>query len=123
MQHLLRRSAVRNIRCVNNGSSNTERILGYRMKRLLLTLATTGLLAGPLAANAVPFGFDCISNNNAANCSTGENQFQLNVLDAGGSVNFTFSNAGPSASSHHGHLFRLAECWSGADSGQHLRQR
>jgi hypothetical protein len=69
------------------------------MRKLFLTLATTSLLAGPIAAHAVPFSFDCISNNSATDCTTGENQFHLDVLDAGGSANFTFSNLGPLASS------------------------
>lgn len=67
------------------------------MKRIILV---TALLMGPMAANAVPFSFDCISNNNATDCSTGENQFQLDVEDAlNGSVNFRFSNSAPNASS------------------------
>src|SRR5262245_46883057 len=69
------------------------------MKKLLAVVVPMALLAAPIA-NAVPFTFDCIRNNNPANCATGETQFLLDVVDAGnGTVNFTFSNQGPQASS------------------------
>ncbi len=63
-------------------------------------LVAACLLAGPLSAHAVPFSFECITNNSSDDCAIGENQFALDVLEAGGSsVSFTFSNAGPSRSS------------------------
>jgi hypothetical protein len=69
-------------------------------KKIFLAIAMAGAaLAGPMAANAVPFSFSCISNNSASNCQTGESQFLLDVVDAGATVNFTFSNLGPAASS------------------------
>jgi hypothetical protein len=69
------------------------------MKKAVL-VAALGLLAGPMAANAVPFAFDCISNNNTTNCTTGEAQLSVDVTDAGGGVTkFLFSNTGPLASS------------------------
>jgi hypothetical protein len=53
-----------------------------------------------MAANAVPFAFDCISNNNTTNCTTGETQLSVDVTDAGGGVTkFLFSNSGPLSSS------------------------
>jgi PEP-CTERM motif len=68
-------------------------------KKILVAVAMAGALAGPMAANAVPFSFDCITNNSATNCQAGEAQFRLDVVDAGATVNFTFSNVGPAASS------------------------
>jgi hypothetical protein len=69
------------------------------MKKLLAVVVPMALLAAPIA-NAVPFTFGCISNNDSGNCATGETQFLLDVVDAGGgTVNFTFSNQGPQASS------------------------
>jgi hypothetical protein len=67
--------------------------------RLAITAAAIGLLAGPMAANAVPFSFDCITNNSATNCATGENQLHLEVTDEGGFAKFLFTNSGPLASS------------------------
>jgi hypothetical protein len=47
------------------------------------------------AANAFSLGFDCLTNNNAANCAIGESQFSVDVLDLGGSqVQFNFYNTG-----------------------------
>jgi hypothetical protein len=69
------------------------------MKKAFLAIAMVGALSGPMAANAVPFSFGCISNNSAANCQTGATQFQLDVVDLGLAVDFTFSNVGPAASS------------------------
>jgi PEP-CTERM motif len=67
--------------------------------KVLVALVPMALLAGPVA-NAVPFSFDCISNNSSTNCATGEAQFVLDVTDAGGGfVDFRFSNLGPLASS------------------------
>jgi PEP-CTERM motif len=60
--------------------------------KILVALAPMALLAGPVA-NAVPFGFDCITNNSPANCATGEDQLVLDVTaGAGNTVDFRFSN-------------------------------
>ena len=51
------------------------------------------------SASAVQLGFDCISNNFAADCATGEAQLAVDVTDPGGNqVLFTFSNTGPNPS-------------------------
>lgn len=67
--------------------------------KLLSPLLALGLLAGPLAAHAVPFSFNCISDNSPTNCTTGENQLQLDVTGTAGYVDFLFTNVGPRASS------------------------
>jgi len=69
------------------------------MKKIALGVLATGLLAGPMAANAIPFSFGCISNNNTVNCTTGESQLSVDVTGGAGFVDFRFSNAGPNASS------------------------
>ena len=62
-------------------------------------LALISALALAAPARAVPFGFSCITNNNAGDCATGSAQLSLNVTDAGGGhVLFTFGNSGPAAS-------------------------
>ncbi|MGH7392717.1 MAG: PEP-CTERM sorting domain-containing protein [Candidatus Rokuibacteriota bacterium] len=57
------------------------------------------MMAG--VAEAVPFSFTCITNNNATDCATGEAQLSVDVTDPAGDNNvlFTFSNSGPLASS------------------------
>jgi hypothetical protein len=63
-------------------------------------LAMTGLLLTAMPAMAIPFSFFCITNNDVADCVTGEAQFLVEVEDAGpGQVSFTFTNSGPNASS------------------------
>jgi len=69
------------------------------MRKTSLALVAACLFAGPLAAHAVPFSFECITNNKAADCAIGESQFVLDVVDGGSTTNFTFRNAGPAASS------------------------
>lgn len=85
------------------------------MKKDLSTLLGSSLLAAGLTvassafiapAQALTFGFGNISNNNATNAATGQNQLFLNVTDAVGGNNlsstqalFKFSNIGPNASS------------------------
>lgn len=68
--------------------------------------ALTGLLAGiaflslPARAEAVSFGFTCITDNNPANCSAGSTQLEMNVVDLGlGFIQFQFENNGPAAMS------------------------
>ena len=61
-----------------------------------LTLAASSLVP----AQAVQFGFSNITGNSATNAATGESQLFLDVTeDANGDALFTFSNAGPDASS------------------------
>ena len=69
------------------------------MKKIALGVLATGLLAGPMAANAIPFSFGCLSNNNTTNCATGESQLLVDVTGGVGFVDFRFSNTGPNASS------------------------
>jgi hypothetical protein len=62
------------------------------------------LVAGLLAmaastAQAQNYSFNCVTNNSAADCGTGEAQFALTVTNLAGVVNLLFTNTGPSASS------------------------
>jgi hypothetical protein len=66
---------------------------------MLLALAVSAALAGPMAAQALPLNFDCVTNNSAGNCQTGEAQLRLDVTGGTSYVDFFFSNAGPAASS------------------------
>lgn len=51
-------------------------------------------------ASAIPIGFGCITGNSPADCATGVAQLSVDVTPFGlGQVLFTFSNAGPAASS------------------------
>lgn len=51
-------------------------------------------------ANATTFGFAAVTNNNAGDVAIAEAQIFVDVLDGGGgTVDFTFQNAGPAASS------------------------
>jgi hypothetical protein len=68
--------------------------------RVSVVAAAIGMLVGPVAANAVPFTFNCLSDNSATDCGIGENQFLLDVTDAGdGATDFLFTNSGGSSSS------------------------
>ncbi len=85
------------------------------MKNAFSTIIKTSLLAATVSiassfvaspASAFQFGFKNITNNDAANKATGENQLFIDVLDAAGGENlnatqawFKFSNVGPNASS------------------------
>ncbi|HEY9852620.1 MAG TPA: PEP-CTERM sorting domain-containing protein [Leptolyngbyaceae cyanobacterium] len=85
------------------------------MKNAFSTIIKTSLLAATVSiassfvaspASAFQFGFNNITNNDAANKATGENQLFIDVLDAAGGENlnatqalFKFSNVGPKASS------------------------
>src|SRR5262245_38563007 len=57
------------------------------------------LAVAAVTAHAQNYSFNCITNNNAADCAAGEAQFALAVEDTGGIVNFRFTNTGPAASS------------------------
>lgn len=73
------------------------------MKKWLSALA---LLVSTGAAQATTIGFDCITNNNAADCAIGEAQLSVDITDiGGGQVLFTFNNSGPDASSIEGVYF------------------
>jgi len=63
-------------------------------------LAVLISVAAPLgAADAVGFGFSCITNNSATDCGIAEAQMAVDVTDEGsGQVRFTFTNSGPDAS-------------------------
>lgn len=70
-----------------------------RMRRLSIGLATIALCAVS-GGGAQALGFTCITGNDATDCATGEAQLDVTVSDlGGGQVLFTFSNAGPLASS------------------------
>lgn len=52
------------------------------------------------SAQAVTFGFDCITNNSGTNCGTGEAQLTMDVTGVGSDqVSFKFTNTGPNRSS------------------------
>jgi hypothetical protein len=69
-------------------------------KFLVRFLCLAFLLAAPRTALAAPFGFTCITNNNATDCATLESQLNLTVSSSQvGVVDFRFTNSGPLASS------------------------
>lgn len=67
-------------------------------KLLVLPALLLGLLTLPVStAEAVTYGFDCVSNN--GQCAVLEAQMQLDVTDGtGDTVDFLFSNLGPISS-------------------------
>jgi hypothetical protein len=69
------------------------------MSRFLRLAALAALTALALpAAHAQSFSFTCITDSNAANCSSGEQQMGLTFSNAGGGqVNFRFTNSGSAA--------------------------
>ena len=73
--------------------------MNAKIRVFAVTLAALLVWLSIPSANALTFG-TCITNNNAANCVTG-GQYSVTVTDPAGSNNvlFTFSNAGPIASS------------------------
>lgn len=61
---------------------------------------SAAMLLSAVAANAATYNFVGVTNTNATNTTTGQNQLSVNVLDLGsGNVSFTFNNAGPLAAS------------------------
>lgn len=69
------------------------------MRKLILSLALAGLVCAAAPARAMTYGFGCLTNNLAGDCTIGEAQLSVDVLDiGGGSVRFLFTNAGPDAS-------------------------
>src|SRR5687768_6234668 len=70
-----------------------------RSMRFAKFLICGSFAAAAFTAQAQNYSFDCITNNQAADCAIGEAQFSLGVTDTGGVVNFMFTNSGPKASS------------------------
>jgi hypothetical protein len=88
------------------------------MKKTLALVMMLFLVSG--IAYAIPYGFSNITNNNAQDAGIGEAQLSVEVTDIGnGSVLFTFSNAGPYASSicdiyfHDGPLLGISSIMNG----------
>lgn len=50
-------------------------------------------------AGVMKFEFDCITNNNAANCAAGENQLRLTTTQEDKYIDFRFANIGSVVSS------------------------
>ena len=74
-----------------------------RTIKVFLLLAGSALAS---AAHATSLNFDCITLNNDGDCSIGEAQVTVDVLDIGNDmVRFTFNNSGPEASSIEGVYF------------------
>ena len=69
------------------------------MLRSLLVVPITVALLAFNSAEAQNYSFNCITNNTAADCATGEAQFAMSVTSAAGVVNFLLTNTGPNASS------------------------
>lgn len=71
------------------------------MRQALLPLALlAAAILSPGGAQAQVFGFDCITDSQAANCAAGQAQLSVELKAApGGAVDFVFRNAGPAASS------------------------
>ena len=69
------------------------------MKTIAKFLACVGL-ACSISAQAATLGFYCITNTSAANCASGVSQLSVTISSASSNkALFTFSNAGPNASS------------------------
>lgn len=64
-------------------------------------LPCAALLLGPGPAAALTLGFDCVSNNLAGDCASGEAQLEVTIIGGPGAnqVSFTFTNSGPDDSS------------------------
>ena len=80
--------------------------LGVLSKGLALGVMLALAANSSAWANSMTYGFDCISDNNIADCTTGESQLTVTVLDDtmssdvnAGQVGFLFENSGPNASS------------------------
>jgi hypothetical protein len=75
------------------------------------------ILAAP--AGAMTYGFSCITDTIAADCTTGEAQLAVTVVDLGTQVRFDFTNTGPNSSSiadvyfDDGSLFGIASIING----------
>jgi len=64
------------------------------MKTLIRSLGVLLFLASS-GASAQNYAFDCFTNYRGVDCTVGESQLKINVLDQGSSVSFLFSNTGP----------------------------
>jgi hypothetical protein len=73
----------------------------HRRTVLASALASAALAVGSGPAAALTLGFQCISDNDASNCATGEAQLQAesSAGPSAGLVSFAFTNSGPNASS------------------------
>jgi hypothetical protein len=79
--------------------------LMFKLSCVLASITLSQLFVASMAT-ALPLGFSCISNNDAGNCTIGEDQFSVDVSDLGGNqVLFQFSNAGPEESAITGIYF------------------
>jgi hypothetical protein len=63
------------------------------VRHALAGCAVAALMASP--AHAQTYGFDCVSDNNAQNCATGEEQFTLTLSQGAGYIDLTLRNLGP----------------------------
>lgn len=71
-----------------------------RLCRFCCLAVGTFLLAVAGPASAVTYGFNCITNTIAGDCTIGEAQMTVDVTDpGGGQIDFTFKNVGAAASS------------------------
>lgn len=68
-------------------------------RRILLCAAFMALCAYSTVSRAVTLSFFCITNNNAADCATGQAQLTAEVVSLGSNVLFWFKNTGANASS------------------------
>lgn len=63
-------------------------------------MAIAALTVSATSAQAATMGFNCITNNSAANCAIGTAQLTAELVDLGnGSVEFLFRNTGPNSAS------------------------
>lgn len=61
---------------------------------------SAAMMLSAAVADAATYSFTGVTNNNATNTTTGQNQLSVDVLDLGsGNISFTFANSGPLASS------------------------
>jgi hypothetical protein len=72
-----------------------------KLLRLAAVMFVVAGFSATPAAGATILAFDCLTNNNATNCATGEAQFTVELIDPGsaGIVDFKFLNIGSNASS------------------------
>jgi hypothetical protein len=72
-----------------------RRALGSLFPLLLLSVVALG----SRSASATSFGFSCITNNNAGDCSIGQSQLKVDVTSVMGmGVQFELTNSGPAQS-------------------------
>ena len=67
---------------------------------IAVALVAASVLVSAARADMYPYGFHCITNNDAADAATGEAQLFVDVIDIGsGQILFKFRNIGPKPSS------------------------